>query len=75
MWLNFMVKKLTPNSATRLRADGRRSLLVYLRQDVIKKLKMAALEEERPAYEIAEEAISQWLAAPGRTQKRKGEKS
>jgi hypothetical protein len=36
--------------------------LVYVLPDVIKKLKMAALEEGRSAYEITEEAIREWLA-------------
>ena len=55
----------TPKSTTgpRARADGRRSLLVYLRPDVIKELKKVALDEDRTAYEITEEAISAWLAA------------
>lgn len=47
---------------TRTRADGRKSLLVYLHPDVIKELKKAALDENRPAYEITEEAVSAWLA-------------
>jgi hypothetical protein len=50
-------------AATRIRADGRRSLLVYLHPDVIKELKKAALDEDRNAYEIAEEALRQWLSA------------
>jgi hypothetical protein len=55
----------------RVRADGRKSLLVYLHQEVIKKLKIAALDEDRPAYEIAEEAISEWLAARAQGRRRK----
>jgi len=55
----------------RVRADGRKSLLVYLHQEVIKKLKIAALDEDRPAYEIAEEAISEWLAARAQVRRRK----
>jgi hypothetical protein len=43
--------------------------LVYLRPDVILDLKKAALDEDRTAYEIAEEAIAAWLA--GRTTRRK----
>lgn len=46
----------------RARADGRKSLLVYLDESVIKQLKRAALDEDRPAYEITEEAVRQWLA-------------
>jgi hypothetical protein len=32
-----------------------------LKQDIIKDLKRAALDEGRPAYEIAEEAIVEFL--------------
>jgi hypothetical protein len=48
---------------TRSRADGRRPLLVYLNPNVIKQLKKAALDEDRYAYEISEEAVRKWLAA------------
>jgi hypothetical protein len=47
----------------RTRTDGRKSLLVYLHPEVIKELKKAALDEDRTAYEITEEAVSAWLAA------------
>jgi hypothetical protein len=55
----------TPRSPTpaRARPDGRKSLLVYLRPDIIIELKKAALDEDRTAYEITEEAISVWLAS------------
>lgn len=43
------------------RKDGRRAMLLYLMPDVIKALKMAALERDQAAYEIAEEAISTHL--------------
>ncbi|MHC2462433.1 hypothetical protein [Bradyrhizobium embrapense] len=48
---------------SRKRSDGRRQLLVYLDPKVIRDLKLAALNDEdgRPAYELAEEAIKQWL--------------
>jgi hypothetical protein len=52
--------KAKPN---RSRADGRRSLLVYLDPKVIKQLKKTALDHERPAYEITEEAVREWLAS------------
>lgn len=58
-------------SPARTRPDGRKSLLVYLRPDVIRKLKMAALDEEKPAYAITEEAVSQWLENRERTRKHK----
>jgi hypothetical protein len=66
-----MAKRSASKTEGRTRADGRRSLLVYLRQDVIKRLKMAALDEDRPAYEITEEAVCEWLATRERSGKRK----
>jgi hypothetical protein len=66
-----MAKASSLKSLGRVRADGRRSLLVYLRKEVIKKLKIAALDEDRPAYEITEEAVSEWLAAREQGRKRK----
>jgi len=51
----------------RKRADGRRQLLVYLLPEVIVSLKRAALDREQPAYELAEEAIREWLARDKRT--------
>jgi hypothetical protein len=47
--------------AARMRGDGRRQLLIYMLPDVVKDLKRAALEEDRPAYLLAEEAILDWL--------------
>jgi hypothetical protein len=46
---------------TRARPDGRRPLMVYLDPGVIKELKKAALDEDRTAYEITEEAVREWL--------------
>jgi ATP-dependent protease ClpP protease subunit len=45
----------------RNRTDGRKSLLVYLDEQTIKQLKKAALDVDRHAYEIAEDAIQYWL--------------
>jgi hypothetical protein len=56
-------KRSGSKTATRARTDGRRPLLVYLDQNVIRKLKRVALDEERPAYEITEEAVRKWLAS------------
>jgi hypothetical protein len=50
------------NRPLRSRTDGRRSLLVYLDAELIKELKKAALDDERNAYEIVEEAARDWLA-------------
>lgn len=49
-------------SDARKRADGRRQLLIYLSADVITSLKRAALDQNRPAYELAEAAITEWLS-------------
>jgi hypothetical protein len=57
-------------SPKRIRADGRRALLVYFRPDLIKRLKVAALDEDRTAYELAEEAVSGWLV--NRAKRNKG---
>lgn len=43
------------------RKDGRRSLLVYMRPDVIKVLKKSAIDLDRTAYSIVEEAVVEWI--------------
>jgi hypothetical protein len=58
---NVVAKPGEGASAARMRGDGRRQLLIYMLPDVIKDLKRAALDEDRPAYELAEEAIVDWL--------------
>lgn len=68
-----MAKKPVSKSPRRSRADGRKSLLVYLHPNLIKDLKKAALDEDRTAYEITEEAVSAWLAARNASRKGKGE--
>lgn len=55
------MSKISHEKSARARADGRRSLLVYLDPNVIKQLKKAALDEDRTAYEITEEAVRDWL--------------
>lgn len=69
----MVLKKSRSKTAARTRADGRRPLLVYFQPDVIKQLKKAALDEDRTAYEIAEEAVREWLATRKMSRKRKGE--
>lgn len=54
------------NESSRERPDGRRQLLVYLAPDVVKDLKKAAVDADRPAYEIVEEAVATWLDAHGK---------
>jgi hypothetical protein len=68
-----MARTRRSTTPTRARADGRKSLLVYLRPDIIKELKKAALDEDKTAYEITEEAISAWLASRKTTNTGKGE--
>ena len=50
-------------TVAKVRTDGRKPLLVYLNKEVIKQLKKTALDQDRTAYEITEEAVRQWLAA------------
>lgn len=45
------------------REDGRRAFLAYLKPDLIKNLKVAALDREIPAYEIVEAALREWLSS------------
>ncbi len=46
-----------------LRRDGRKPFLAYLDPDLVKALKKAAVDDERNAYEIVEDAVRSWLAA------------
>jgi hypothetical protein len=68
-----MAKSPGSRSATRIRADGRKSLLVYLHPELIRELKKAALDDDRTAYDITEEAVSAWLAARKLARERQGE--
>ena len=49
----------------RVRADGRRQLLVYVEPEVIKNTKKAALDLDTTASAIVELALSQWLDRRG----------
>ncbi len=60
-----------PKSDERIRPDGRKALLVYLLPDVIKRLKIAALDEGRHAYELTEKAVSEWLDRHEKAAKRR----
>ena len=46
---------------TRVRADGRRQLLVYLPPELIKGIKKLAVDDETTASAIVEEALRQWV--------------
>lgn len=63
--------KSTKQAKTPARPDGRRALTTYMFPDDIKNLKMAALEDNRNAYEIVEEAVGDWLATRKKRQKQK----
>ena len=64
--------KAPVSKAPRPRPDGRRTLLVYLDGDLIKNLKKVALDDERNAYEIVEEAVVDWLARRSKKVRAKG---
>jgi hypothetical protein len=49
-------------TGNRVRKDGRRQLLVYLDAELIKKLKKAAIDDDRNVYEIVEDSARDWLA-------------
>jgi hypothetical protein len=49
------------------RNDGRKSILVYLDADLLKQLKVTAVLEERPAWELVEQAVrAHFHAASGK---------
>jgi hypothetical protein len=53
------VEKEAPTA--RKRRDGRRQILLYMLPETVKDLKRAALDEEKPAYLLVEEATIDWL--------------
>ena len=50
--------------------DGREPLVVYLRPESIKALKLAALERDTTASAIMADALDLWFHAPGRPARR-----
>lgn len=48
-------------SVARKRPDKRSQLLIYMKPDLIRQLKLAALATNQTAYEAAEKAIEEWL--------------
>lgn len=67
------MRQLKPETklAHRSRADGRKPFLAYLNPDLIKELKKTALDDERNAYEIVEEATRDWLVKRGKRKRSK----
>jgi hypothetical protein len=54
-------KKTVP--ANRDREDGRRQILLYMKDDLIMSLKKLAISEDTTAYLLAEEAVDALLRA------------
>jgi antitoxin-like ribbon-helix-helix protein len=50
-------------STKRATSDGRQPLVVYLRPESIRALKIAAVENDTTASAIVAEAVSSWLSA------------
>jgi hypothetical protein len=59
----MMVKTAKTASGDRVREDKRRQLLIYMRPEMIRMLKIRAMEDGRPAYELVEEAVEGFLKA------------
>lgn len=59
----------TEKRSIRARSDGRRSLLVYMDEALIKELKKVAVDDDCNAYDIVEVATREWLA---KRQKKQG---
>ena len=49
------------SSPLRPRQDGRKSLLVYMDEALIKELKKVAVDDDCNAYDIVEAATRRWL--------------
>ena len=60
-----------PKATGRIRADGRRQLLVYVLPDVIRNAKKAALDLDTTASAIVEEALQEWLDRRGSNKNKK----
>ena len=56
-----MAKQSKRNGRSRVRPDGRKQLLVYLPVELIKELKVAALNEGRHMYLLTEDSIRSYL--------------
>lgn len=58
------IMKFAKKSSTR--EDGRKQLVLVVRPELIHRLKVAAMEQDKNTYEVAEEAFEAYLAS-GRT--------
>ncbi|MHC2676987.1 hypothetical protein ACVI1J_009150 [Bradyrhizobium diazoefficiens] len=53
--------KKKASKARKKRTDGRSQILIYMNPTVIRRLKLAGLAMGKPAFELAEKAIDEWL--------------
>jgi hypothetical protein len=56
-----MVKSTKTAKGDRSREDKRLQLLIYMHPELIRMLKISAMEDGRPAYELVEEAVEAFL--------------
>jgi hypothetical protein len=54
-------KKKAPKRGRRSPVGDRRQFLTMMSPDLIKSIKLAAIEDDRAAWDIMEEAARQWL--------------
>jgi hypothetical protein len=59
--IRMVEKKKAPKRGRRSPLGDRRQFLTMMSPDVIKSVKQAGIEDDRPAWEIMEEAAKQWL--------------
>jgi|ERR1041385_9065069 hypothetical protein len=65
-------KKPAASGARKLPVGDRRQFLTTMSADVIKAVKQAALDDDRNAWEIMEEAAQQWLERRKTAKAKKG---
>lgn len=54
-------KKKQPTPLKRRPVGDRRQFLTMMSPDLIKSIKLAAIEDDRPAWDVMEEAARRWL--------------
>jgi hypothetical protein len=59
--IRMVEKKKAPKRGRRSPLGDRRQFLTMMSPDVIKSVKQAGIEDDRPAWQIMEEAAKQWL--------------
>jgi hypothetical protein len=51
------------------REDGRKQLVLIVRPELIRRLKSAAMDQDKNTYEVAEEAFEAYLSGLGKPEK------